>query len=161
MMFWVEVCSSEVGWSCLLSHDLRSPDWGELCAMMWPGWFVPANWGWRMMAGCLRSVDLKLGVQARLHIYVRGGRAHRPATNGRERKVLWGLTVSRQAPRPRPLRQPRPLLAHFYKAALGLLSSLSRLSRLSSRQTNNLSLNLAPPTFPGLYNLPLLIPAKL
>ena len=39
---------------------------------------------------------------------------------------------------------------------------LTRLTRLPGcRHTNNLSLNLAPPTFPGLYNLPLLIPAKL
>ena len=33
-----------------------SPDWGELWARMWPGWSVPANWGWRRMVGCLRSV---------------------------------------------------------------------------------------------------------
>ena len=37
------------------------------------------------------------------------------------------------------------VLAHFYKACLGLLTS-------PSLHSNNLSSNLAPPTFPGLYN---------
>lgn len=79
-----------------------------------------------------RSVDLKLAVQARLHIYV-GGRGPGRPTNGSERPELWGLRrVSRSRVRPE-LALAWSVLAHFYKPCLGLLTSLTSLT--ASTQT--------------------------
>ena len=142
---------------------IRSPGWRELCAMMWPGWSVPANWGWRRMVGCLRSVWTSNLVSRRGCIFMLVAAEHQAR---RPTRVREKYCEASQSPVLAPAPASPPASAGTLLPSLSRTPSqphgLTRLTRLPGcRHTNNLSLNLAPPTFPGLYNLPLLIPAKL
>ena len=127
--------------------------------LVWPGWSVPANW--------VRLEDdhssLRLPHLWTSNLLSRRGCIFMLAAEDLARRPtgVWEKCCEAYRERERLARPEAAdhavawsVLAHFYKACLGLLTS-------PSLHSNNLSSNLAPPTFPGLYNLPLLIPAKL